>query len=104
MKSCSCNSKLEFHFCVQSYLGSFIRGNVLLIEMEYANGGTLAQILSQKEPQRDFMAERYILTIFEQITSAINYMHTENIMHRWICDSVYSISEFLNFLSSLSEI
>lgn len=66
-----------------SYLGSFIRGNVLLIEMEYANGGTLAQILAQKEPH-NYMPERYILTILEQITSAINYMHSENIMHRYM--------------------
>ncbi|KAJ6641122.1 Serine/threonine-protein kinase Nek8, partial [Pseudolycoriella hygida] len=73
-------SKLH-HPNIICYIGSFVRGNVLLIEMEYANGGTLAQILSQKEPH-DFMSERYILTIFEQITSAINYMHSENIMHR----------------------
>lgn len=72
-------SEIVWYF---SYLGSFIRGNVLLIEMEYANGGTLAQILSQKESQDDYMPERYILTVFEQITSAINYMHLENIMHR----------------------
>lgn len=50
--------------------------------MEYADGGTLAQILAQKEPY-DYMAERHIITIFEQITSAINYMHSENIMHRY---------------------
>lgn len=68
---------------IYSYLGSFIRGNVLLIEMEYANGGTLAQILSQKE-QHDYMPERYIMTVLEQITSAINYMHSENIMHRYV--------------------
>lgn len=52
--------------------------------MEYANGGTLAQILAQKEPH-NYMPERYILTILEQITSAINYMHSENIMHRYVC-------------------
>lgn len=58
--------------------------------MEYANGGTLAQILSQKE-QHDYMPERYIITIIEQITSAINYMHSENIMHRYVSGMLYSL-------------
>ena len=49
--------------------------------MEYADNGTLAQVLTTKEPS-DFMAERKIMNIFEQITSAINYMHSENILHR----------------------
>lgn len=87
----------SIRFC--SYLGSFIRGNVLLIEMEYANGGTLAQILSQKEPEMDYMPERYILTIFEQITSAINYMHLENIMHRSDRIRYYSVYEHYRLIA-----
>ncbi|CAD6991971.1 unnamed protein product [Ceratitis capitata] len=73
-------SKLH-HPNIISYLGSFIRDNTLLIEMEYADGGTLAQVIAERLV-RDYFPERYIIAIFEQISSAINYMHSENILHR----------------------
>lgn len=63
-------------------MGSFTRGNVLLIEMEYADGGTLAQIIAKRGIQMDYIPERNVITIFEQMTSATNYMHSENIIHR----------------------
>ena len=71
-------SKLH-HPNIISYYGSFVRGEVLYIEMEYAEDGNLAGILSQNT---DYLPERYILNVFEQVTSAINYMHSENILHR----------------------
>lgn len=49
--------------------------------MEYADGGTLAQIIAERSPN-NFFTEEKILKIFEQITSAINYMHSQNILHR----------------------
>lgn len=49
--------------------------------MEYADGGTLAEIISERSPN-NFMAEKQIMHIFEQIISAINYMHSESILHR----------------------
>ncbi|XP_054725960.1 serine/threonine-protein kinase Nek8 [Anastrepha obliqua] len=73
-------SKLH-HPNIISYLGSFIRDNALLIEMEYADGGTLAQVIADR-PLKDYFPERYIIAVFEQISSAINYMHSENILHR----------------------
>lgn len=73
-------SKLH-HPNIIAYLGSFVRGNYLFIEMEYADGGTLAQILIDKS-HGERLPERFILNIFEQITSAINYMHSQNILHR----------------------
>ncbi|XP_067614729.1 serine/threonine-protein kinase Nek8-like [Eurosta solidaginis] len=73
-------SKLH-HPNIISYLGSFIRDNTLLIEMEYADGGTLAQVIAER-PMKDYFSERYIIAVFEQISSAINYMHAENILHR----------------------
>lgn len=72
-----------FYIRFRSYLGSFIRGKVLMIEMEYADGGTLAQVLSKRGETNDFMPERNVINIIEQITSAINYMHSENIIHRF---------------------
>ncbi|KAI8118222.1 hypothetical protein FF38_08544 [Lucilia cuprina] len=73
-------SKLH-HPNIISYLGSFIKDNTLLIEMEYADGGTLAQIIGERK-MRDYFPERYVIAVFEQISSAINYMHSENILHR----------------------
>uniref|UniRef100_A0A8W7PGS8 non-specific serine/threonine protein kinase n=1 Tax=Anopheles coluzzii TaxID=1518534 RepID=A0A8W7PGS8_ANOCL len=73
-------SKLH-HPNIIVYLGSSVRGDVLLIEMEYADGGTLAQMLavrSQSEP----LPERFVLNIFEQLASALSYMHSQNILHR----------------------
>ncbi|KAL7728211.1 hypothetical protein ACLKA6_005628 [Drosophila palustris] len=73
-------SKLH-HPNIVSYLGSFIKDNTLLIEMEYADGGTLAHIIAERQGKQHF-PERYIIAVFEQISSAINYMHSENILHR----------------------
>lgn len=64
-----------------SYIGNFTRGNTLIIEMEYADGGTLAHIISEASPDK-YLDEIKILKLFEQISSAINYMHSENILHR----------------------
>lgn len=71
-------SKLH-HPNIISYYGNFIRGEVLFIEMEYADEGNLAQVLNETE---EFLPERYVLNVFEQVTSAISYMHGENILHR----------------------
>lgn len=71
-------SKLH-HPNIISYYGNFIRGEVLFIEMEYADEGNLAQIINETE---EFLPERYVLNVFEQVTSAISYMHGENILHR----------------------
>ena len=49
--------------------------------MEYADGGTLSQIIANRDPL-DFFPERYIIGLFEQIASAIKYMHSELILHR----------------------
>uniref|UniRef100_A0A182N9H3 non-specific serine/threonine protein kinase n=1 Tax=Anopheles dirus TaxID=7168 RepID=A0A182N9H3_9DIPT len=73
-------SKLH-HPNIISYLGSSVRGDLLLIEMEYADGGTLAQMLSERS-QGESLPERFVLNMFEQLTSAISYMHSQNILHR----------------------
>lgn len=73
-------SKLHHPNIIQ-YFDSFIRQETLLIEMEYANGGTLATLIAERDVNEK-LPERQILTITEQITSAINYMHGQNIIHR----------------------
>uniref|UniRef100_A0A182K3X4 non-specific serine/threonine protein kinase n=1 Tax=Anopheles christyi TaxID=43041 RepID=A0A182K3X4_9DIPT len=73
-------SKLH-HPNIIAYLGSSVRGDLLLIEMEYADGGTLAQMLAVRS-QRESLPERFVLNIYEQLTSALSYMHSQNILHR----------------------
>lgn len=67
------------HPNVISYFSSFVRGKVLYIEMEYADEGNLAQVINEST---EHLPERYVLNVFEQMTSAISYMHSENILHR----------------------
>lgn len=60
-------------------MGSYEHDGVLMIEMEYADGGTLAKMLAQQTTR---LPEREILSLFQQIVSAIHYMHQHNILHR----------------------
>lgn len=71
-------SKLQHPNIIQ-YFGNFIKGEVLYIEMEYADEGNLAQVINDAIGH---LPERYILNVFEQTTSAISYMHNESILHR----------------------
>ncbi|CAG0889811.1 unnamed protein product [Darwinula stevensoni] len=61
------------------YLDSFERDGVLMIEMEYADNGTLASWLAQLTRR---LEEREILVVFHQIVSAIRHIHQHNILHR----------------------
>ncbi|XP_077295438.1 nimA-like kinase [Arctopsyche grandis] len=67
------------HPNIIGYGGSFIENGVLMIEMEYADGGTLSQMLNSRETH---IPEREILDYLRQITSAIAHMHSNNILHR----------------------
>lgn len=67
------------HPNVISYHSSFVRGEILYIEMEYADEGNLAQVINEST---EHLPERYVLNVFEQMTSAISYMHSESILHR----------------------
>ncbi|XP_063884250.1 serine/threonine-protein kinase Nek8-like isoform X1 [Scylla paramamosain] len=67
------------HPNIVSYMDSFERDTILCIEMEYADGGSLAQYLTQRVKRID---EREVLAIFHQITAAIAHMHHHHILHR----------------------
>lgn len=54
---------------------------VLMIEMEYADGGTLAEYLVARKT--NLLPERQILEMFLQMTAAIQCIHQRNILHRW---------------------
>ncbi|EDV29650.1 uncharacterized protein TRIADDRAFT_19228 [Trichoplax adhaerens] len=67
------------HPNIVHYHDSFEESGMLIIEMEYADDGTLQQYLSQANEELD---EREILHIFKQIVSALRYIHSYNILHR----------------------
>ena len=47
--------------------------------MEYADGGNLAQFLTQRTKRLD---EKELLIFFHQISAALRFMHEQNILHR----------------------
>ncbi|XP_076308989.1 serine/threonine-protein kinase Nek6-like isoform X2 [Tachypleus tridentatus] len=61
------------------YFDSFEKDGILMIKMEYADGGNLAQYLSS---QKTRIEEREIVFLFHQIVSAIHHLHEHNILHR----------------------
>ena len=48
-----------------------------MIEMEYADGGNLAELLAKRTSR---MEEREVVEIFSQIVSAIRHMHEGGVM------------------------
>ncbi|KAI1280678.1 Serine/threonine-protein kinase Nek8 [Halotydeus destructor] len=67
------------HPNIVHYINKYENHGNLLIEMEFCDGGTLADFLCQlTQPLKEFE----ILIIFQQIVSAISYLHDRNIIHR----------------------
>ena len=52
---------------------------ILMIEMEYADGGNLAEFLIKQTVR---IEEKDILDILYQMVSAIRYMHAHHVLHR----------------------
>lgn len=67
------------HPNIISYFDSFEEDGILMIEMDYADGGTLAQFLSSRDQP---IGERKVLEMFQQMVAAIRHMHVHNILHR----------------------
>ncbi|XP_043533247.1 uncharacterized protein LOC122540959 isoform X1 [Chiloscyllium plagiosum] len=67
------------HPNIINYYDSFEEDGVLMIEMEYADGGTLAQYLAQQDQE---LEEQQILNLFHQMVAAIYYLHKHNVLHR----------------------
>ncbi|XP_071479348.1 uncharacterized protein [Diadema antillarum] len=69
------------HSNIISYYDSFEEDGTLMIEMEYADGGTLAQYLNSIQGKAA-MEEREILAMFHQMVAGIKHVHDHKILHR----------------------
>ena len=67
------------HPNIVAYHDSFEKDGILMIEMEYADGGNLAEFLAKQTVR---MEEKDILDILYQMVSAIRYMHAHHVLHR----------------------
>ncbi|EDQ91249.1 uncharacterized protein MONBRDRAFT_15013, partial [Monosiga brevicollis MX1] len=75
------------HPNVIGYYDSSDTNGVLRIEMEYADGGNLAQWIGQ---QKDLVPQPRVLHMFKQIVAALDYVHSQNVIHRDIkADNVF---------------
>ncbi|XP_065352278.1 serine/threonine-protein kinase Nek8-like [Cloeon dipterum] len=61
------------------YIRSFEWDDSLMIEMEYADGGSLSRLLAKRTAP---LSERAALHIFGQICAALDHMHARGVMHR----------------------
>ncbi|CAD6184407.1 unnamed protein product [Caenorhabditis auriculariae] len=71
-------SRIE-HPNIIAYYDSFEEEGLLMIEMEYADGGTLAQMLSRSE---DLLLEDVVIEMMLQMLSAVGYLHENSVLHR----------------------
>ncbi|CAI4223109.1 unnamed protein product [Auanema sp. JU1783] len=67
------------HPNIISYYDSFEEDGILMIEMEYADGGTLAQYLAKSQT---FLSEEIITDLMVQMLSAVSYLHDNSVLHR----------------------
>ncbi|XP_076813812.1 uncharacterized protein LOC143460256 isoform X1 [Clavelina lepadiformis] len=81
------------------YYDTFEDHGVLMIEMEYADDGTLAQYLAKQDSP---LEEKTVVLMFNQIVCGIAYMHKQSILHRDLktsnifltTDGIVKISDF----------
>lgn len=70
------------HSTIIKYLDSFIEGSELVIVLELAPHGDLANLCRQLKQDRRNLAEQQVWAIFFQVADALLYMHKNRIMHR----------------------
>ncbi|XGW21233.1 hypothetical protein V3C99_004296 [Haemonchus contortus] len=67
------------HPNIISYYDSFEEDGILMIEMEFADGGTLAQFLVKCQT---FIPEDTVTDLMIQMLSAVAYLHENSVLHR----------------------
>lgn len=64
------------------YIHSFVENSELQIVLELADAGDLAQLLRHCQRQQRLLSEQTIWRYFTQLSSALEHMHSRNVMHR----------------------
>ena len=72
-------SKLK-HPSIVGFVESFIENKKLYIVMEYAEGGDLWKYIQNRNGK--LIPEKQIIIWIKQLCSALNYIHSKNILHR----------------------
>ena len=72
-------SMLEHPNIITYYDSFYLDDGSLIIEMEYADGGTLAQYIQKQDTP---IPEYQILYMFNQMAHAVRYLHSRKILHR----------------------
>jgi len=70
------------HRRIVAYIGSFVQSNVLTIVMEYASGGTLADVLAANTASGIHFPTRTVVRWVTELTSAVQHVHSRRILHR----------------------
>lgn len=70
------------HANVVEYKNSFYMGEMLVIVMQYCEGGDLATYIKDMNKRRMRIREKQIMNYFVQILHALHYIHSERILHR----------------------
>jgi len=70
------------HRHIIAYIDSFVQHNVLTIVMEYAPGGTLADMVAASSASRMHFASRTVVRWLTELTSALQHVHSRRVLHR----------------------
>ena len=70
------------HPHIVGYLGSFERPGLLCIIMEYADGGSLAEVLKAQAKREAAFASEQVVRWLLQLGSALEHVHSHRVLHR----------------------
>ncbi|VDN58093.1 unnamed protein product [Dracunculus medinensis] len=70
------------HPNIIGYYESFRTENALSIVMQYAEGGTMSQMISEQSKKGTSFPESTVLNYFTQVAIGLEYMHSKQILHR----------------------
>mmetsp|Transcript_53716 Transcript_53716/g.142842 ORF Transcript_53716/g.142842 Transcript_53716/m.142842 type:complete len:608 (+) Transcript_53716:140-1963(+) len=74
--------KLQHPFIVEYQQTFMLRGDILVIIMQYCEGGDMASYIKQTAKDGRFFGEGTIMSWFVQTLRALDYIHSRKVLHR----------------------